>query len=53
MKNINLEFNRMPENIPIEIIEEKQDNLKSMLYYFYSKALILTKKVMTTRKMKS
>lgn len=37
MKTINLEFNKIPEYIPQEIMDEKLENLNFLLYYFHSK----------------
>lgn len=37
MKTINLEFIKIPEYIPTEIIQEKLENLNFLLYYFHTK----------------
>lgn len=39
MKTINLEFNKIPEYIPQEIMNEKLENLNFLLYYFHSKKI--------------
>lgn len=39
MKNINLEFIKVSDYIPTQIIEEKLENLDLMVYYFHSKKL--------------
>lgn len=37
MKTINLEFIKIPEYIPVEIIQEKLENLNFLMYYFHTK----------------